>query len=241
MTALALRPLRLRRTWCGIESAGESEVTKPLPETEPQRDDARLLDALRGGDEVAFAELVGRYHGPLKRFASSFGAGDAVCEEIVQETWLGALQGLESFEGRSSFKSWLFGIVKNQARRRAERERRTVPFSALSGEGEEDGPAVDPDRFQGADGAWPGHWATPPRAWEDPQRRLASLEAREHLRMAIAALPERQRAVVVLRDVEGLDAGEVCTLLEISEGNQRVLLHRARAGVRNALEGYVDG
>ncbi len=181
-----------------------------------------------------------RYHGSLKRFARGFCASDAVAEEIVQETWLGALQGLDSFAERSSLKGWLFGIVKNQARTRAARERRTVPFSSLAPDEEAATPAVDRARFQGGDGTWPNHWSAPPRAWEDPQRRLASLEAREYLRRAIAALPERQRAVVVLRDVEGFDSEEVCELLELSEGNQRVLLHRARAGVRSALEEYMD-
>lgn len=200
-----------------------------------------MLSALRDGDESAFAELVRRYHGSLKRVARSFGAGESVAEEIVQETWLGMLRGLDRFEQRSSLKTWLFGILKNQARGRAARERRSVPFSAL-GEGEEaDRPSLEPGRFQGADGTWPNHWATPPRPWEDPHRRLASLELREHLRRALAALPERQRVVVTLRDVEGLDAAEVSELLEVSEGNQRVLLHRGRAAVRNALEELIDG
>lgn len=203
-------------------------------------DEARLLLALRDGDEVAFAELVRRYHGALMRLARSFGAAEPVAEEIVQETWLGALRGLDRFEQRSSLKTWLFGILKNQARGHAARERRSVPFSALGRRDEVDGPSVDADRFQGSDGVCADHWAVPPRPWEDPHRRLASLEAREHLRRAITALPERQRAAVMLRDVEGLDAAEVCELLEVSEGNQRVLLHRGRAAVRNALEGLID-
>ena len=239
MSTLTLSPGLGRRRALRIESLHYVEETKPLPGSEPE--DSHLLNALRGGDESAFTELVGRYHGSLKRFARSFGATEAVAEEIVQETWLGALQGLDSFAGRSSLKGWLFGIVKNQARRRSERERRSAPFSSLAGAEESVGPVVDSLRFQGADAAWPDHWSAPPRAWEDPQRRLASLEAREYLREAISSLPERQRTVVVLRDVEGLDSEEVCELLELSEGNQRVLLHRARAALRNALEGYMDG
>jgi RNA polymerase sigma-70 factor, ECF subfamily len=222
-----------------LESPQRAEERKPLPTEE--LDQSQLLIAIRAGDEAAFTELVGRYHGPLRRFARGFGASDAVAEEIVQETWLAALQGLDSFAGRSSFKGWLFGILKNQARRRATRERRSVPFSALAPGGEEEGPVVDSLRFQGEDGNWPDHWSAPPRPWEDPHRRLASLEARDQLRRAIASLPDRQRVVVLLRDVEGLGSEEVCELLEISEGNQRVLLHRARAGVRIALEEYVDG
>jgi RNA polymerase sigma-70 factor (ECF subfamily) len=238
VTALAIPHPPLRRPAPRVESRQRAEETKPLSANEV--DDAQLLLAIRDGEEVAFSELVRRYHAPLMRFARGFGATEAVAEEIVQETWLGALRGIDAFEGRSSLKTWLFGIVKNQARRRAERERRSVPFSDLAGEGGE-GPTVDPDRFQGDAESWPGHWAAPPRPWEDPQRRLASLEARERLRGAIAALPERQRAVVTLRDVEGLDAAEVCELLEVSEGNQRVLLHRGRAAVRGALEDLIDG
>jgi RNA polymerase sigma-70 factor, ECF subfamily len=203
-------------------------------------DETRLLSALRAGDEEAFATLVARYHGSLKEVARTFGASDAVAEEIVQETWMAALEGFDRFEQRSSLKAWIFGILKHQARRRASRERRSIPFSSV-GLDDVDGPVVDPARFQGDDGCWPGHWATPPRPWDDPQRRLASLEAREQIRAAIAGLPPRQRAILALRDVEGLAAEEVCALLEISEGNQRVLLHRARTAVRNALEGQIDG
>jgi len=238
VTALALRRSAGRHL-PRIESPEHAEEEKPLPGTE--LDDSDLLDALRGGDEAAFGELVNRYHGSLKRFARSFGATDAVAEEIVQETWLGVLQGIDGFEGRSSLRGWLFGVLKNQARRRSERERRNVPFSALTGEGEAVEPVVDALRFEGAGATWADHWSAPPRAWVDPQRRLASLEARRYLRKAIAELPERQRAVVVLRDVEGLEPEEVCELLEISEGNQRVLLHRGRAGLRDLLEEYING
>ncbi len=221
----------------------------PLPEADLDSrglvaiaDDTRLLSALRNGDEDAFAQLVECYHGSLKRLARSFGATDAVAEEIVQETWLGALQGLDRFEERSSFKTWLFTILRNQARDRAARERRSVPFSALGGDGErEDEPAVDPSRFQSSDRNYPGNWAAPPRPWEEPALRLAAIEARQQLRSAMAALPPRQQIVVALRDVEGLDSDEVCELLEISEGNQRVLLHRGRSAIRNTLEAYIDG
>ena len=238
MSSAALPIPLLRPRPARIESRRNAEETRPLS---PQElDESQLLIAIGEGDEAAFSELVGRYHGSLRRFARIFGASEAVAEEIVQETWLTALQRLDSFERRSTFKAWLFGIARNHARRRSERERRTVPFSALAPGGEEGGPVVDSLRFQAAGSNWPDHWSAPPRAWEDPERRLASLEAREQLRGAIAGLPERQRAVLVLRDVEGLDSDEVCELLEISEGNQRVLLHRGRSGVRAALEGYMD-
>jgi RNA polymerase sigma-70 factor (ECF subfamily) len=186
--------------------------------------------------------LVNRYHAPLKRLARSLGATDAVAEEIVQETWLGLLHGLDRFEERASLKTWLFTILKNQAVQRAVREKRTVPFSSFAREGEDSaGPDIDPSRFQGEDGNWPGHWAAAPRPWEQPDRRLASVEARTEIRRAMGGLPERQQVVVALRDVEGMTSEEVCELLDISEANQRVLLHRGRSAIRNALEEYVDG
>src|SRR6185312_15672271 len=140
------------------------------------------------GDEDAFATLVKRYQASLKRLARMYVSTDSVADEIVQETWLAVLDGIDRFEGRSSLKTWLFRILANKAKTRGVRERRTVPFASL-GPGDEDEPSVPADRFQGPDDASPGGWATPPRPWEDPERRLASLEARERLREAIGALP----------------------------------------------------
>jgi RNA polymerase sigma-70 factor, ECF subfamily len=200
--------------------------------------DGRLLAALRAGDEEAFAALVRRHHASLKRVARMYVSTDAVAEEVVQETWLAAIAGLERFEQRASLKTWLFHILANKAKTRGVRERRSVPFASLARD--DDAPAVPPERFQGEGDAWPGHWATPPRPWEDPERRLQSLEARECLRAAIGALPEVQQAVLTLRDVEGLEAEEVCRLLDLSDGNQRVILHRARARVRTELEAYFE-
>jgi RNA polymerase sigma-70 factor (ECF subfamily) len=200
--------------------------------------DAPLLPALRAGDEEAFVALVTRYHASLKRVARAYVSTDAVAEDVVQETWLAAIEGLDRFEQRASLKTWLFHILANKAKTRGVRERRIVPFASLAGADDE--PAVPPDRFQRDGDAWPGHWAAPPRPWEDPERRLASLEARAYLRAAIAALPATQQAVLTLRDVEGLDAEEVCGLLDVSAGNQRVLLHRARAKVRTQLERYFE-
>jgi RNA polymerase sigma-70 factor, ECF subfamily len=236
---LSLRPARRlesRRPWPFYEAA-----TTGVEAQSSDVDEAQLLTALRGGDEAAFAQLVARHHRSLKGLARSFGATEAVAEEIVQETWVAALQGLERFEARSSLKTWLFGILKNQARQRARSERRSIPFSALATGADDANPVVDSSRFQGADGCWPDHWAAPPRPWEDPPRRLAALEARAQIRAAIATLPPRQRAVVALRDVDGLDAQEVSGLLEISEANQRVLLHRGRAQIRNVLEEHLNG
>ena len=200
--------------------------------------DAPLLPALRAGHEEAFVAFVTRYHASLKRVARAYVSTDAVAEEVVQETWLAVIEGLDRFEHRSTLKTWLFHILANKAKTRGVRERRIVPFASLAGADDE--PAVPPDRFQRDGDAWPGHWAAPPRPWEDPERRLASLEARAYLRAAIAALPATQQAVLTLRDVEGLDAEEVCGLLNVSAGNQRVLLHRARAKVRTQLERYFE-
>ncbi len=204
--------------------------------------DAALLVALRRGDEAAFATLVDRYGALMLRVARMHVRTAAAAEDVVQEAWLGVLRGLERFEGRSSLKTWLLRIVQNRARTRAEREARSVPFSALAAAGQEDdGPAVDADRFLDAGHArWPGHWAAPPRAWDLPEERLLGRETLELVRAAIAELPERQQTVIALRDVEGWSAEEVREALDLSEGNQRVLLHRARAKVRAALEPHLD-
>jgi RNA polymerase sigma-70 factor, ECF subfamily len=201
--------------------------------------DAPLLAALRAGGEEAFATLVKRYHASLKRVARAYVSTDAVAEEVVQETWLAVIDGLDRFERRASLKTWMFHILANKAKTRGTRERRAVPFASLA-RADEDEPAVTADRFQREGDAWPGHWSAPPRPWEDPERRLASLEARDYLRAAIAALPATQQAVLTLRDVEGLEAEEVCGLLSLSDGNQRVILHRARARVRTELERYFE-
>jgi RNA polymerase sigma-70 factor (ECF subfamily) len=149
------------------------------------------------------------------------------------------LTGIDRFQGRSALGTWVFSILIHQAKNHSARERRSQPLSALVPDGAEE-PAVDPDRFQTDDDAWPGHWATPPRPWQKPERRLLSLEARERLRDALGQLPDRQRLIVGLRDVEGLSAEEVCGLLELSQENQRVLLHRGRSRLRSVLEAYVD-
>jgi len=165
----------------------------------------------------------------------------AVAEEVVQEAWLGVFAGLDRFEGRSSLKTWVFRILSNTAKTRGEREGRSVPFSSLAGDDEDDEGAVDADRFLGPDHRWAGHWASSPRNPRDvPEERLLAGEARVRIEAAVEALPENQRAVITLRDVDGFDAEDACEILGISEGNQRVLLHRARAKVRAALEGYLD-
>jgi RNA polymerase sigma-70 factor, ECF subfamily len=201
-------------------------------------DDHRLVERLRAGDEEAFMDLVERWSPSMLRVARMYVPSQAVAEDVVQETWLGVLNGLDRFEGRSSLRTWVFSILVNRARTRGERERRTVPFAALAREEGEEGPSVDPDRFV-REGSDIGAWASPPvRWWEEPERALDSGEAVARIQSEIEKLPEMQRLVITMRDVDGLSSEEVRSALDISETNQRVLLHRARAKVRAALEDY---
>jgi len=204
--------------------------------------DMEIVAALRRGDEAAFVLLLDRYQHAMLRIARIYVGSHAVAEEVVQETWLGVLQGLSRFEGRSSLKTWIFRIVSNRAKTRGQREGRYVPFSTLVDQGDDRfEPSVEPDRFLPADHKkWPGHWAAPPSSWDDvPESRLLARETREQISAAIEALPASQRTVITLRDVEGWAADEVCQFLDITEANQRVLLHRARSSVRRALEQYI--
>jgi RNA polymerase sigma-70 factor, ECF subfamily len=202
-------------------------------------DDHLLVERLRAGDEEAFMDLVVSWSPSMLRVARMYVPSHAVAEDVVQETWLGVLNGIDRFEGRSSLRTWVFSILVNRARTRGERERRTVPFAALAREEGEDGfSAVDADRFVGS-GSEIGAWASPPvRWWEEPERALDSAEAVQRIQAEIAKLPEMQRLAITMRDVDGLSSEEVRSALEISETNQRVLLHRARAKVRAALEDY---
>ena len=194
-------------------------------------DEARLVEGLRAGEEAAFAELMRLYGGAMLRLAQMYVSSQAVAEDVVQEAWLGVLKGIGRFEGRSSLKTWLFRIVANIAKTRGVREARSIPFSAL---GDDDGEAVDPDRFLGPGTRFPGHWAVP------PEGRLLADEALDVIAGAIDRLPPAQRTVITLRDVQGLSAEEVRNALDLTETNQRVLLHRARAKVRAALEEYMQ-
>jgi RNA polymerase sigma-70 factor, ECF subfamily len=199
--------------------------------------DAEIVEALRAGDEAAFAALVAQYGASMLRVAQMYVRTRAVAEEVVQEAWLGVLRGIDSFEGRSSLKTWIFRILTNTAKTRGEREGRSIPFSALEGAGDE--PAVEPERFQ-AEGRWTGHWAAPPSPWSQlPESRLLGAETRQVVGRAIAELPPAQATVITMRDVEGFSSEEVCNALDVSETNQRVLLHRARSKVRSALEDYL--
>jgi RNA polymerase sigma-70 factor (ECF subfamily) len=203
-------------------------------------DDARLVEGLRAGDEAAFAEVMREYGASMLRVAQMFVSSRAVAEEVVQEAWLGVLKGIGRFEGRSSLKTWLFRIVANTAKTRAVRESRSVPFSSL-GDDAEGEPAVDPDRFLGAGERFPGHWAVPPESWAGlPEDRLVAGETMEVIEREIERLPPAQRAVITMRDVQGFSSEEVCNALDLTETNQRVLLHRARSKVRGALEEYLS-
>ena len=201
-------------------------------------EDRDLVAALRAGDEAVFARLV-REQGPgMLRIARNYVSTRAVAEEVVQEAWLGVLRGLDRFEGRSSFKTWLYRILTNTAMSRGERESRSVPFATLAGESADDEPAVDPGRFM-TEGRWAGHWSVPPESWGSPEPCLLAAEAREVIDRAIAQLPGAQAIVLTMCDIEGFEPDEVCNVLGISLTNQRVLLHRARARVRQALEDYM--
>jgi RNA polymerase sigma-70 factor (ECF subfamily) len=208
-----------------------------MGEAQVQPEEVSLVSALREGDESAFLEIVGRYHASMLRVAQVFVQTPAVAEEVVQETWLAVLEGISRFEGRSALRSWIFRILANRARTRAQREGRTQPFSSL--EEQDGGPTVDPARFLPDDHPqWPGHWSAPPSPWADA--RLMAGETLALAQRAIDALPPRQKQVILLRDVEGCSPEEVCEALGLSDGNQRVLLHRARAAVRAALETYLE-
>ena len=195
--------------------------------------DAKLVERLRARDENAFMELIRELNPSLLRVARMFVPTAAVAEDVVQETWLAVLNGIDRFEGRSSLKTWIFRILTNTAKTRGERERRSVPFSALDTEDGGYEPAVERSRFTGT-----GHWAVLPRS--GPEDKLHAGETLSVIEHAIERLPQTQRTVITLRDVEGWTADEVRNALELSETNQRVLLHRARTKVRNALEQYLS-
>jgi RNA polymerase sigma-70 factor (ECF subfamily) len=195
-------------------------------------DDHALVERLRAGDEQAFESVVARHDGALRRVARTFVRSPAAADDVVQETWLAMLRGLNEFEERSSLRTWLFRILVNRARTRAKREARNVPFSAL---GPEDSSVFEPGF--GPDGRWQ---SAPRRLDADPESKLLGRELREHLVEAVDELAPAQRAVITLRDIVGLPAEAVCQLLDVSDGNQRVLLHRARARVRAALVPLVE-
>jgi len=219
------------------ELFGGSQARSSAPE------EIGLLERLRQGDEAAFASLVDRHHGALLRLAMAYVSDRSIAEEVVQETWMGVLEGVDRFEGRSSLKTWIFRILTNKAKTRGVRESRHVSFSPLAASEENpEEPAVDPTRFQ-TTGHWAGYWVSYPQPWDEntPEKLLLSQEGTTFLEQAIEALPPKLRQIIVMRDVEGLSSEEACNILGISETNQRVLLHRARSRVRKTLEKYLEG
>ena len=207
-----------------------------LESPDPAATEAALLERLRAGDEAAFEGLVAGLYGTMLTVARTYVKDRAVAEEVVQETWLAVINGLDRFEGRSSLKTWILSILVNQAKTRGTREARTIPFATL----EDDAPAVDPERFRGPHEQYTGGWRAFPANWN----AATIVEDRETLRVAmraIAGLPLTQQTVIRMRDVEGYSSEEVCATLDVSEANQRVLLHRARSRVRSALERHLDG
>jgi len=201
-------------------------------------EEQRLIASLRAGDEDAFVTLVERYQASLVRVALGYVPSHAVAEEVVQETWIGVLKGIDRFEGRSSLRTWLFRILTNVAKTRGQRESRSVPFSVVwDDEAQPAEAAVDAARFNTTN----QHWAVRPDSWEGiPEERLLAAETRAIVQTAIDALPHGQQQVITLRDVQGWTSVEVCNALDITETNQRVLLHRARSRVRRALESYLS-
>ncbi len=193
-------------------------------------DDARIIERLRAGDEAAFVALVAGNHDAMVRLASNFVSSRAVAEEVVQDTWLGVLRGIDRFEGRSSLRTWLLAILVNRARTTGVRESRSVAVGDAA-------PAVDRARFDAA-----GAWASPPEQWvEDAEERLGAAALAGQIQVALEKMPPRQRAVLTLRDVDGLESDEVCEVLSLSQANQRVLLHRGRSQLRQALEAVLTG
>ena len=211
-------------------------ASRDIDNTATRTIEERLVRSLREGDEQAFSILVDRYHLSLLRFARAHVSDPAVAEELVQDTWLALVQGIDRFEGRSTLRTWLFHVLMYRIN---ERQRRQMKFRALPFEEDH---VVDPDRFRDSGDRWAGHWASPPTSWNSvPDERVAEQELIEQIRTLVDDLPPRQRAVLILRDIEGLPASDVCDVLGITDGSERVLLHRARSRIRNGVELYLLG
>ncbi|WP_254185457.1 RNA polymerase sigma factor [Nocardioides panacis] len=202
-------------------------------------DDA-IVAGVRSGDEAVFAQLLSDWSRSMLLLARTYVSTDASAEEVVQDTWLAVIRGIERFEGRSSLRTWVYRILVNTAKKRGVRESRTVPWSSLSGGDEDRSPTVDPALFRDADDRYPGGWRSFPHEWPSSERTVLDGEVLSQVRTAIDTLPERQRVVITLRDVLGHSSDEVCQMLDITGANQRVMLHRARAAVRTCLAPYLE-
>ncbi len=206
------------------------------------QEEQSLIARLRNGDAGAFDALVGKHHGALIRMALGHVADREAAEEVVQDTWMAVIEGLARFEGRSSLRTWIFGILIHKAKDRGVREKRHMTFSDFESYSDDNDEAVDPSRFHRS-GEWTGHWAFPPQPWDEqtPEKLLASRQASNAMNKAIESLPQTLKDVLILRDVEGVESKEVCELLKITETNLYVRLHRARERVRRAVETYLEG
>ncbi len=225
-------------------SSDQDQRTLDQRELGEEPEDRQVIDALRMGDEASFIWLVDRYHNSMLRIAMLYVHDHRLAEEIVQETWLGVLRGIKGFEGRSSLRTWIFNILNNIARTTWKRENRSIPFSLLEDpEISDDEPLVASERFLPPDHPdRPGQWAIPPKAWNlTPEKHQLAQEVKRCIQQSIDALPHNQKLVITLRDIEGWTSSEVCNVFQLSETNQRVLVHRARSKVRRALEKYFEG
>ncbi len=231
-------------TTCTEPFLGPSSlVTQPLSMRTVVIDaEQQLIAGLREGEERAFEELVNKHHGALIRMAMGYVADREAAEEVVQDTWMAVIDGLDRFEGRSSLRTWIFGIMIHKAKDRGVREKRHRTFSSFESAADDSDEAVDPSRFHQS-GEWAGSWVFPPQPWDDqtPETLLASQQAVNAMQRAIDGLPSTLKDVLILRDVEGVEAKDVCDMLKITETNLYVRLHRARERVRQAVETYLEG
>jgi RNA polymerase sigma-70 factor, ECF subfamily len=211
------------------------------PATTAHARERALVARLRAGDERAFEALVEQNFATMLAVARNYVSTRAVAEEVVQEAWVGVLKGIDRFQGRSALRTWILSILVNIAKTRGVREARSVPFGSLAARGDYE-PAVEPERFRSAQDAFPGHWRAYPGDWSGrPEEALLGRETIRVVKQAIAELPDAQRTVITMRDVAGCSPEEVCQTLDVTDGNQRVLLHRARSRVRAVLEAHLDG
>jgi RNA polymerase sigma-70 factor (ECF subfamily) len=208
--------------------------------SERESPDAVLVARLRAGDERAFAELLSGWSRSMLHVARAFVSSEASAEDVVQDTWMAVITGIDGFEGRSSLRTWVYRILVNIAKKKGAREKRSIPWASLAATSDDEGPTVDPALFRGPEDPYPGGWKQFPATWPSIEGAVLASEVRAEVAAALDELPDRQRVVITLRDVIGHSSDEVCEMLEISTANQRVLLHRARARVRLRLAGYLE-